>query len=578
MIRKVLKKVSLVAGLIVALVAVGQSKPVNSLSGSEFNAGRIIDDAVFFNSNSMSVGEIQNFLSSKVDCDFDGSEMVGGITRAQYAAQRGYPTTFTCLPQYKENPSTRVNNIGSPHSTPAGAISAAQIIYNASATYGVSSKALIVLLQKEQGLVTDEWPVPRQYQIATGYGCPDTAPCDEQYYGFSNQVNKAAYQFKRYVDNAPNYRYRAGQVNSIYWSPTTSCGASDVFIENGATAALYNYTPYRPNVAALNNLYGTGDGCSAYGNRNFWRYFRDWFGATTGVDYGTSSCEGDNTSFPRNRRVLIGNSLRGYSTDRMVWSAAAGTGSGCSELHRWTFDLQRWDLNIGTPMSSFNPAYGKLVMADYDGDGKDDNIVVLFQNTGSGKVEIHVMNDNLIGWKAHIATNHPTVNQARADVIFGDRNGDRKDEGYLVLYNATGSGKIEVHQWSSNFQSWAANIATNHPAIAEGTGRAMITMGDWNGDGLDDPKLVLYNGTGSGKIEVHEWELDFQSWFTHIATNATAADPSRVDVVFGDRNGDKRDEGYLVLYNLTGSGKIEVHEWNPGFRTWRTNIATNVSV
>lgn len=281
---KAFKKVTLMAlmGLTVLLIS---PKSTDALSGSEFNAGRIIDDAVFFNSNSMSVAEIQNFLNSKVDCDFDGSEMVGGITRAQYAAQRGWPTTFTCLPQYKENIITKVNNIGSPNSNPAGSISAAQIIYNASAEHGVSSKALIVLLQKEQGLVTDEWPVPRQYQIATGYGCPDTAPCDEQYYGFYNQVNKAAFQFKRYVTNSSAYRYKAGQVNSIFWSPTTSCGSSNVYIENGATAALYNYTPYRPNAAALNNLYGTGDSCSAYGNRNFWRMFRDWFGSTFAVQY-----------------------------------------------------------------------------------------------------------------------------------------------------------------------------------------------------------------------------------------------------------------------------------------------------
>jgi hypothetical protein len=302
---KTFKKITLVAilGLTVLLIS---PRSANALSGSEFNAGRIIDDAVFFNSNSMSVAEIQNFLNSKVDCDFDGSEMVGGITRAQYAANRGWPTTFTCLPQYKENITTKVNNIGSPNSTPAGSISAAQIIYNASAEHGVSSKALIVLLQKEQGLVTDEWPVPRQYQIATGYGCPDTAPCDEQYYGFYNQVNKAAFQFKRYVTNSSAYRYKAGQVNSIYWSPTTSCGASNVFIENGATAALYNYTPYRPNAAALNNLYGTGDGCSAYGNRNFWRMFRDWFGSTNGRDTETPHPDGSLVSLD-NKVYLVEN-------------------------------------------------------------------------------------------------------------------------------------------------------------------------------------------------------------------------------------------------------------------------------
>jgi hypothetical protein len=224
-----------------------------------------------------------------VACDTNGTKMTGGVTRAQYAASRGVPTTFTCLPQYRENISNHQNNIGNPSYSPPGSMTAAEIIYKVSADHGVSSKALIVLLQKEQALVTDEWPVPRQYQIATGYGCPDTAPCDQQYYGFVNQVTKAASQFKKYVNNPSGYRYRAGKVNSIYWSPTTSCGASDVFIENGATAALYNYTPYRPNQAALNNLYGTGDGCSAYGNRNFWRYFRDWFGSTVSnlpVPYG----------------------------------------------------------------------------------------------------------------------------------------------------------------------------------------------------------------------------------------------------------------------------------------------------
>ena len=53
-----------------------------------------------------------------------------------------------------------------------------------------------------------------------------------------------------------------------------------MFIQNQATAGLYNYTPYQPNAAALAAGYG-GDACSAYGNRNFWNDFTDWFGPTT---------------------------------------------------------------------------------------------------------------------------------------------------------------------------------------------------------------------------------------------------------------------------------------------------------
>jgi hypothetical protein len=61
-----------------------------------------------------------------------------------------------------------------------------------------------------------------------------------------------------------------------------------VNILNQATANLYDYTPYVPNSAALNNLYGLGDGCSSYGNRNFWRIYNDWFGSTTLPSYASA--------------------------------------------------------------------------------------------------------------------------------------------------------------------------------------------------------------------------------------------------------------------------------------------------
>ena len=52
-------------------------------------------------------------------------------------------------------------------------------------------------------------------------------------------------------------------------------------IQNRATSALYRYTPYQPNAGALAAGYGTAP-CGAYGNRNFYQYFEDWFGNITG--------------------------------------------------------------------------------------------------------------------------------------------------------------------------------------------------------------------------------------------------------------------------------------------------------
>src|SRR5690606_23980954 len=140
---------------------------------------------------------------------------------------------------------------------------AAQIIAEVGQACSISQKALLVILQKERGLVTKKTTTASDYKISMGYGCPDTAPCNEQYYGFFNQVFLAAQQYKVYKDRPTSYGYQAGRSNFIYWHPNASCGGSNVFIRNQATAGLYIYTPYQPNQAALNAGYGTGNSCSS---------------------------------------------------------------------------------------------------------------------------------------------------------------------------------------------------------------------------------------------------------------------------------------------------------------------------
>ncbi len=252
----------------------------SAISASDFKAGNIISDSIFTAKDSMSAQDIQNFLNSKVpSCDTNGqrnSEMNnygvpdyngnGSIQRWEWGKKKYGQTTFKCLKNYSQNGKT-----------------AARMIYDNAQKYSISPKVLIVLLQKEQGLITDTWPLNVQYRSATGYGCPDTAACDSDYYGLSNQLIWASKMFRSILNDSPGWYtpYELGN-NSIPWNPdTTRCGYSTVNIQNRATQALYNYTPYRPNSAALNSGYGSGDSCSSYGNRNFWLYFNDWFGNTT---------------------------------------------------------------------------------------------------------------------------------------------------------------------------------------------------------------------------------------------------------------------------------------------------------
>lgn len=254
------------AVLAVTLVSAGEFEPRESAEAAvagDFVAGNLISDALFFDGRAMSASAVQSFLDANVPTCASG---------------------YVCLDDYRQSTPNRAAETGR-CAAYAGASneSAATIIAKVGAACGISQKSLIVLLQKEQGLVTDSTPTSTQYRSATGYGCPDTSACDSLYYGFFNQVYMAALQFKRYAANPAGYNHIAGRWNSIRYHPNSACGSSQVFIQNQATAGLYNYTPYQPNAAALANLYGTGDGCSAYGNRNFWRIHTDWFGSTTAV-------------------------------------------------------------------------------------------------------------------------------------------------------------------------------------------------------------------------------------------------------------------------------------------------------
>ena len=243
--------------------------------GSAFDPGYIVSDSVFYDFGSMTVEEIQGFLDSKVtDC-------------------RATDPAIDCLKNIKvdipDTPATGPGEVGPCSAIPAmPQASAAQIIHAVANSCGINPKALIVTLQKEQGLVTSTKPTDYMYRAAMGFGCPDSDPaiCGKVYVGLFNQLYRAARQLQWYGDPAGSFTYwKPGRTVSMRFNPKSSCGTKSFELKNQATAALYYYTPYTPNDAALNNLYGTGDSCSAYGNRNFWRFYHDWFGSPVSGGY-----------------------------------------------------------------------------------------------------------------------------------------------------------------------------------------------------------------------------------------------------------------------------------------------------
>lgn len=190
----------------------------SNAQAAEFDPDYLISDSEMTNYRSMDLGDIQRFLDKR-----EG-------------------TLKTYVATDKEGVK----------------VTAAETIYFTAMNAMVNPKYLLVLLQKEMGLLDDTSPKQSQYDWATGYGCPDGGGCNVRWQGFFKQVNSAALQTRDYVDNPQNYYYRPGVTRMIDNTPVTP--------KNAATAGLYSYTPHI-------NCEGT---CG--GNQLFWNLWNKYFG------------------------------------------------------------------------------------------------------------------------------------------------------------------------------------------------------------------------------------------------------------------------------------------------------------
>ena len=339
----------------------------NAVKATDFNPGRIIDDEIFYNKDAMTAQQIQEFLNKQIgNCDTWGTQRAtdwgrGDITRAQYAKQAwGIDPPFVCLNNYHENPETKETSYEKGGGAFEGGISAARIIYDASQEYGINPQVLLVMLKKESAgpLTGDTWPLKNQYKYAMGYACPDsganyTAACQESKAGFYNQIMLSAWQLKYYKDNKDSYHLKLG-VNKIQYSPNPACGTKTVNIENVATLSLYIYTPYTPNDTALANYPGTSN-CGAYGNRNFFMFFNEWFSPTTG------------------EKVEIINSNVTVADDAYTISASSGL----------TFDVSGGSSSNGASIQIYSP--NETSAQQFIFSRQNDGFYII-KNTKSGKV------------------------------------------------------------------------------------------------------------------------------------------------------------------------------------------------
>ncbi len=164
---------------------------------AQFNPNYIISNSDLIDSDSMYMGQIQDFL----------------VKKNSYLASYVDPTIR---------------------------ITAAQAIYDSARLHKINPKYILVLLQKEQSLIEDSHPTQDQLDWATGYGicdnCKKTDDKVQKYKGFTNQVDWGAGGIRYYYDRPNEFKFKVGHTYNI--------DGQQVTIKNDATRTLYTYTPH----------------------------------------------------------------------------------------------------------------------------------------------------------------------------------------------------------------------------------------------------------------------------------------------------------------------------------------------
>ena len=542
-------------GLVVTEI---ESKPETAVAAdlSQFDAGNIISDAKFFDGYAMTPAEVQAFLNARLPtCTINGGDparAAGAPVYTRSGALYSYVSQY-CLKDYRQATPSMAAQPGLCDAYPgSNSESAAMIIAKVGRACNVSQKVLLVLLEKEQGLIRDSWPVDRQYNAATGFACYDNGqPCVSGYSGFFFQVWAAAKQFQRYGTGSFTW-YPVGQVSNIlYQANNPSCGTKAVYISNRATAALYYYTPYTPNAAALAAGYGIGDSCSAYGNRNFYQLYVDWFGSTQGNPGVRNMWSSAEPTLSKTGAALPGDQIS---------AAVSGWDPGVSFSYQW--------LRNGSAIAgATNPSYVATVA--------DNNAQLSVAVTGakSGFNSVTRTSSNNVQILASAADIAASALRFRSSVpirIADTRPGQSTVDGQFIGSGAIGPGqtlRVQVLGRGNIPASGVSAVSLNITVVAPSsaghltvypTGSAVPNASNVNfSAGQVKPNAVIAKVGPDGSISIFNSAgnshviVDYNGWFP-TGGNFNTLSPARL---LDTRAGQNTIDGSYVATGAIGPGQ-----------------------
>jgi hypothetical protein len=241
-----------------------------------------------------------------------------------------------------------------------------------------------------------------------------------------------------------------------------------------------------------------------------------------------------------------------------------GGGSGQVEVHglAQSTHYTQFMLHAATAFAPAVAADWQFFVAPFHGDGQPDLLGVHLRNTGSGRVEVHILSasSDYRNFILHAATPIGAIIAGQFEFALGSFGGDHRSDLYAIVLTNTGSNTVEVHALSetSNYSTWVLHSPSAFPAPLS-TSSWLFRIGDRNGSG--DLIGISHTATGSGRTEVHVLTRSsgYQVFSVHTATPLGYTADSQFTYALGDHDADGMPDIYGIAMNNTGTGQTEVH-------------------
>ena len=263
-------------------------------------------------------------------------------------------------------------------------------------------------------------------------------------------------------------------------------------------------------------------------------------------------------TFDARHQVLLAD-WNGDGRADLVVVQQSGTTSGTTEVRvlNGAYNFQHLLLVTATPLAPTDVRHAFSV-ADWNGDGRADLVVTQKSGTASGHTEVRVL-DGASYLQRYLQETATVLGPTDACHAFSvaDWNADARPDVVVVQKCGTASGRTEVRvlDGAANLQRYLQETVT---ALGPTDDRHTVSAADWNGDLQWDLVVIQKSGAGSDRtvLQVLDGASKFQKFLVKASTAQISTD-ERHSLSVVDWNRDGRLDLVVVQKWGTAAGRTE---------------------